>query len=184
MPEAYPTPLAGQRLTAGVLRSMQTQTLRKSGDTPRAATTTQTADPHLQMDVAALAVYTFTGWIVYDGILAGDVVIGWSIPAAASGTWGAHGGGTTVTSATLSGGTQQDVASTWGYGVRLETTSLSSTRTYGALGAGTPLVVMVNGTLRTGVNAGTFAMTWAQSSSNATPTTVYTDSWLAVQRTA
>jgi hypothetical protein len=43
---------------------------------------------------------------------------------------------------------------------------------------------MINGTLRTSSTAGTFAMTWAQSSSSATATTVYTDSWLSVQRTA
>ncbi|MGW4670068.1 hypothetical protein [Streptomyces sp. NPDC004324] len=184
MPEAYPTPLAGQRVVASLLRSMQPQTLRKSGDTARAATTTQTADPHLQMDVAALAVYTFTGWIFFDAATAADIVIGWSAPANSAGSWGAHGGGTTVTSATAGGGTQQDAISTWGYGIRLESTTLSATRTYGALGVGTPLAVMINGTLRTSVTAGTFAMTWAQQTSNATATTVYTDSWLSVQRTA
>jgi hypothetical protein len=163
---------------------MQVQTLRKSADTARSATTTQTADPHLTIDVAANAVYTFTGWLIYDGAIAGDLVVGWSLPSGARGTWGGHGPGTTVTSATAGGGTQQDVASTWGYNVRQETTLLSSTRTYGALAVGSPMVVMLNGTLRTSSTAGTFALTWAQSVSTATATTVYTDSWLAVQRTA
>jgi hypothetical protein len=163
---------------------MQPQTLRKPADTSRPATTTQTADPHLTIDVAASAVYAFSGWLVYDGGTVGDLVVGWSFPTGAQGTWGGHGSGTTVTSATAGGGTQQDIASTWGYGVRLETTALNSTRTYGALAVGSPFVVMINGTLRTSSTAGTFAMTWAQSSSSAIATTLYSDSWLAVQRTA
>lgn len=184
MPEAYPTPLAGQRLTANVLRSMQTQTLRKPADTPRASTTTQAADPHLQMDVVALGVYTFVGWLTYDCLAAADFVVGFSGPAGSLGTWVGHGPGTTVTSATAGGGTQQDVASTWGYNVRQESTAIGSTRTYGGFGVGTALTVLVTGTLRVGATAGTFAMTWAQSGSNATPTTLYTDSYLEVLRTA
>lgn len=184
MPEAYPTPLAGQRLTGLLLRSMQVQCLRKTADTPRTASTTQTADPHLQMDVAANAVYTFWGWLNVSAATAGDIVIGWSVPTGSLGTWIGYGGGTTVTSATNAGGTQQDIQSTWGYGVRLETTDIASTRTYGALASTVNLAVHLEGTLRTSAAAGTFAMTWAQSSSQATATTVYTDSYLMVQRTA
>ncbi|MES9522474.1 hypothetical protein [Streptomyces capoamus] len=181
--EAYPTPLAGQRLTATLLRSMQPQTLRKPGDTARSATTTQAADPHLQMDVVANGVYTISGWVIYDAATAGDFVLGWSFPSG-TGTWVGHGGGTTVTSATGAGGTQQDASSTWGYNVRMEATALNATRTYGGLGAGTQLTVLLSGTYRAGSTGGTLALTWAQSVSTATATTVYTDSWLSVQRTA
>lgn len=181
--EAYPTPLAGQRLTATLLRSMQPQTLRKPGDTPRAATTTQAADPHLQLDVVANAVYTISGWVIYDAATAGDLVLGWSFPSG-SGTWVGHGAGTTVTSATNTSGTQQDASSTWGYNVRLETTAMNATRTYGGLGVGTQMTVLLSGTLRVGSTPGTLALTWAQSVSSASATTVYTDSWLSLQRTA
>ncbi|MEV5957308.1 hypothetical protein AB0M11_26665 [Streptomyces sp. NPDC051987] len=184
MPEAYPTPAAGQRLTASLLRSMQTQTLRKSADTGRSATTTPAADPHLQLDVAASAVYRFHGWLSYDGLAAADIIVGFSVPTGALGTWGGHGGGITVTSATGGGGTQQDVVSTWGYNIRLETTAIGATRTYGCLGVGTPLGVFLYGTLRTAASAGTFALTWAQNASSATATTVYTDSYLDVLRVA
>lgn len=184
MPEAYPTPLAGQRLTAALLRSMQPQTLRKPADTPRSSTTTQTADPHIQMDVVAGGVYTFNGWLTYDGVPAADLVLGFSVPSGSLGTWIGHGGGTTLTSATGAGGTQQDAISTWGYTIRLESTPISATRTYGGLGAGTQLSVLIDGTLRVGATGGTFALVWSQSVSNATATTLYTDSFIAVQRVA
>lgn len=184
MAEAYPTPLAGQRLTASLLRSMQTQCLRKTSDTSRSATTTLAADPHLQMDVAAGGVYALWGWMKYDALAAADIVVGFSFPTGTLGEWTGIGGGITVTSATAGGGTQQDAVSTWGYNVRLETTDLVNTRNFGALGVGTTLTVLINGTFRIGSTAGTLALTWAQGASNATATTVYTDSWINVLRVA
>jgi hypothetical protein len=182
--EAYPTPLAGQRLTASLLRSMQVQCLRKTSDTSRSATTTQAADPHIQMDVVAGGVYTLWGWLKYDALAAADFVMGFSYPTGTLGEWTGFGGGTTVTSATNAGGTQQDAVSTWGYNVRLETTDVINTRTYGGLGVGNTLTVQVNGTFRIASTAGTLALTWAQSVSSATATTLYTDSWLNVLRTS
>lgn len=184
MAEAYPTLLAGQRLTASLLRSMQVQSLRKTADTSRSATTTLTADPHLQMDVVAGGVYTVWGWLKYDALAAADIVVGFSFPTGTLGEWTGIGGGITVTSATGGGGTQQDAVSTWGYNVRLETTDLVNTRNYGGLGVGNTLTVQVNATFRIGATAGTLALTWAQGASNATATTLYTDSWLNVLRTA
>jgi hypothetical protein len=184
VPEAYPTPLAGQRLTAALLRSMQVQSLRKTADTSRAATTTQAADPHLAMDVVAGGVYTLWGWLKYDALAAADFTMGFSYPTSSLGEWVGMGGGTTVTSATGGGGTQQDAVSTWGYNVRLETTDVVNTRTYGGLGVGNTLTVDVKGTFRIGATAGTLALTWAQSVSNATATTLYTDSWINVLRVA
>ena len=184
MAEAYPTFLAGQRITASLIRSMQIQSLRKTSDTARSATTTQTADPHLQMDVVAGGVYTLQGWLKYDALAAADLVVGFSFPTGTLGEWIGVGGGTTVTSATGAGGTQQDTVSTWGYNVRLESTDTSATRTYGGLGVGNTLTILVNGMFRVGSTAGTLALTWAQGSSNATATTLYTDSWLNVLRTA
>ena len=184
MAEAFPIPLAGQRLTAALLRSMQVQCLRKTSDTSRAATTTQTADPHIQMDVVAGGVYTLWGYLKYDALAAADFVMGFSYPTGTLGEWVGVGGGTTVTSATNAGGTQQDAVSTWGYNVRLESTDVVNTRTYGGLGTGTQLTIAVNATFRIGSTAGTLALTWAQSSSNATATTLYTDSWINVLRVA
>ena len=72
MAESYPTFLAGNRVTAGLLRSGQEQVARKTSDTSRSATTTTTADPHMQLDVVANAVYRWHGWVKYDGPTAAD----------------------------------------------------------------------------------------------------------------
>ncbi|MFK0018185.1 hypothetical protein [Streptomyces sp. NPDC090798] len=184
MPEAYPTPLAGQRLTAGLLRSMQPQVARKTADTARFATTTLALDPHIQFTAVAGAVYAWSGWLKFDADLTGDIIVGFSVPSGSLGAWVGSGAGTTVISGTAGGGTQQNAGSTWGYTVRTEWTDIGNTRTYGGLGAGNALTVMLNGTLRVGATGGTWGMTWAQSVSSATATTVFTDSWISSQRIA
>lgn len=184
MPEAYPTPLAGQRLTASLLRSMLPQVARKTADTARASTTTQVIDPHIQLPVVAGAVYVFNGWIKFDGDPAADIVVGWTFPTGTQGAWYGQGAGTTVISGTAGGGTQQNASSTWGYTVRTEWTDLGNTRTLGNLAAGNALTALLGGTVRVGSTDGTFGMTWCQSVSNATATTVFTDSWISVQRIA
>ncbi len=80
MPEAYPNLVAGQRLTASLLRSMQPQVARKTADTALSATTTQTLDPHLQFTAEANSVYVFDGWLAYDSDIAADLVIAFSTP--------------------------------------------------------------------------------------------------------
>lgn len=184
MPEAYPTPLAGQRLTASLLRSMQPQLARKTADTARAATTTMTLDPHIQFTAVANAVYVFNGWLKFDGDPAGDLTLGFQVPTGTLGTWTGVGAGTTIISGTSGGGTQQNAASSWGYTVRTEWTDIVNTRTYGALAVGNALTVLLNGTIRVGATGGTWGLTWSQSVSNASATTVYTDSWISSQRIA
>jgi hypothetical protein len=184
MPEAYPTPLAGQRLTAALLRSMQPQVARKTADTPRASTTTATLDPHIQFPAVAGAVYAWNGWVKFDADLTADIVLGFTAPSGSLGAWVGSGAGTTIISGTGAGGTQQNSGSTWGYTVRTEWTDLSNTRTYGGLGAGNALTVLLSGMFRIGSTGGTWGMVWAQSVSSATATTVFTDSFISSQRIA
>lgn len=184
MAESFPTLLAGQRITASLMNSMLPQVARKTSDTNRAATTTQTIDPHLQFTVVANAVYAFQGWLSCDAATAGDMIIGFSNPTGCLGTWMAMGVGTSVVSGTSGAGTQTDSASTWGYTVRTEATTIDNTRTYGALGVGQPLTITFGGMLRVGSTGGTWGLKWSQSVSNATATTIYTDSWLMLQRIA
>lgn len=188
MAEAYPTPLAGQRITASLLRSMQPQAARKTADTPRSATTTATADPHLQFEVEANAVYTWWGWIKYDAPAAGDINIDFSAPSGALGEWTAIGVGIGRVVGATDAATpvvQADTQASTGYMVRVETTDVAAARAFGGLGtAGTPLSVDLKGTLRMGSTAGTFSLDWAQRVSDATATTVYTDSWIIMLRIA
>lgn len=186
MAESYPTYLAGQRITASLLRSSQIQTLRKTSDTARSATTTTTADPHLQMDVLANAVYIWEGWIKYDSPTAADLNIDFTAPSGALGEWTAIGvGHSPVIGATAAPALQTDTQDARGYLIRLEANDVASARSYGGLGTGnTPLTLHLKGTLRVGSTAGTWSLDWAQQSSNATATTLYTDSWIWMLRVA
>lgn len=184
MPEAYPTPLAGQRLTAALLRSMQPLELRKTADTPRAANTTTTADPHLQFTAEANAVYTWSGWVRYDGPTAGDLVVAFVAPTGSLGSWGGHGVGSTIIGATSTPTLEIDTSRANGYMIRSESNDVTQLRTYGCLGVGNGLALLISGTLRVGATAGTWGLSWAQSVSNASATTLFTDSYISLQRIA
>lgn len=184
MAEAYPTPLAGQRLTASLLRSMQPQTLRKTADTSITASTSPTADPHLTFDVTASAVYVWWGWLKYDGATAGDLLVSFTAPSGALGEWAGHGTGITVIGSSSTPTLETDTVRTNGYMQRTESNDVTQSRSFGALGVGNALTVDIKGTLRVGSTAGTWALAWAQNASSATATTLYTDSYIALQRIA
>lgn len=186
MAEAYPTFLAGQRITAGFLRSAQEQVARKTADTPRAATTTAAADPHLQFEVVANAAYRWHGWIKYDGPTAADLNVDFSAPAGALGEWTAIGAGhSPVIGSSIAPALITDTQDARGYLMRVETNDVTSARSYGCLGTGgIPLTLQLYGTLRVGSTGGTFSLDWAQLASNATAVTIYTDSWLSMLRVA
>ncbi|MFD7794314.1 hypothetical protein [Streptomyces sp. NPDC059759] len=184
MPESYPVPAGGQRLTGALLRSMQPLTLRKTADTARSATTTQTPDPHLQFTAEANAVYTWYGWIKYDGDTAADLVINFTPPAGALGEWAGHGTGITVIGATNTPTLESNTIRSNGYMLRTETNDVAQFRTYGCLGVGNPLSVYLYGILRVQATGGTWSLDWSQSASSATATTLYTDSYITLQRTA
>ncbi|MGW2739133.1 hypothetical protein ACWC4D_33650 [Streptomyces sp. NPDC001288] len=142
-------------------------------------TTTLGSDGFLTWTVDANAVYAIDGILFYSG--PGDFQMGWAIPSGAAGTWQGIGNGTTVVSGTGGGGTQQDTVSTWGYTVRTETTDIGDPRTYGGISTNI-FAVQVSGTLRVGATGGTFALQWAQGSTNATGTILYTDSRIALEK--
>jgi hypothetical protein len=172
MAEFYPTPLAGQRLTASLLRSMLPQVARKTSDTSRSATTTTAADPHLTFDVEANAVYVWDGWVAYFADPSADLTIDFTVPAGALGEWAGFAAG----SGTLA-------AATTGYSIRTETNDVSQNRNfYGT--SDDDMSAILHGTLRTSSTSGTFSLDWAQGTSSATATVLYTDSWLRLQRIA
>ncbi|WP_406156991.1 hypothetical protein [Streptomyces canus] len=186
MAESYPSIPAGTKLTAALLRSMLPLVARKTADTPRAATTTATADPHLQFDVVANAVYVMDGWIKYDGPSAADLNVDWSAPSGALGEWYCWGAGhSPVVTFSAAGAAQLDTQGGRGYPARMETNDITAARSFGCLGTGiTPLTLTLGGILRVGSTAGTYSCDWAQLVSDASPVTLYTDSWLRLQRIA
>jgi hypothetical protein len=165
---------------------MQPMVARKTSDTSRSATTVTTADPHLQFDVLANAVYIMDGWIKYDGPTAADLNLDWSAPSGALGEWVAIGAGhSPVIGASSVPALQSDTQDARGYLMRVEANDVTSARSFGTLGTGiVPIVLSIQGTLRVGTTAGTYSLDWAQFASNATACTLYTDSWLRLQRVA
>jgi hypothetical protein len=155
------------------------ETKRRTSDTTRANTTTPTSDSQITFTVDANAVYVIDGFLKYSG--PGDFLMGWTIPTGALGEWQGIGNGTTVASEGASNAFQNDVVTSFGYTVRTETTDIASTRTYGGVGS-TTFGVQVRGTVRVGSTGGTFALQWAQGTSNATGTVLYTDSHLRLEK--
>jgi hypothetical protein len=163
---------------------MQPVVLRKTSDTSRSSTTTQTADPHLQFTAEAGAVYAWHGWIRYDAATGGDLIIAFSAPTGSLGGWGGHGVGVLVIGANTTPTLETDTVRADGYMLRVEANDVTQFRTYGGLGVGNGMSLFINGTLRVGPTGGTWALTWSQSVSNATATTLFTDSYISLQRIA
>lgn len=184
MAESYPPLAGGQRLTGTLMRNMQSQTVRKTSDTPRSATTSRTADPHLAYDGLANAVYIFDGYLKIDGDNTADVSLQLTVPTGALGEMLAWGAGNNVIGSTAAPALQSNVSDARGYMIRTETMDVNAARTFGLLGVGTTMGMVVNGIVRMSTTAGTISIDWAQAVSNATATTLYTDSWLRFQRIA
>ena len=171
--ESYPTLAAGQRLTAELLRSMLPQTVRKTADTSRSATTTYEADPHLVFAAEANAVYTMSGWVKYFASTTPDIKMRFTVPTDCLGEWAwlVPGSGT------------PGVATTAGYSIRTETNDVGVGRTaYGT--ADTQQMTPLGAVFRMSSTAGNITLEWAQNTSDATATILYTDSWLCFQRIA
>lgn len=172
MAESYPTLAAGQRLTAALLRSMLPQTVRKTADESRSATTTYADDTHLVFAAEANAVYTMLGWIKYFADPTPDIKIQFSVPSGCLGEWGWNmPGSTTATTGTT------------GYSIRTETNDVANGRTgYGT--SDSQHMTPMGGLFRMGSTAGNVTLQWAQNTSNATATVLYTDSFLTFTRIA
>ncbi|NUP69300.1 MAG: hypothetical protein HOW71_44845 [Nonomuraea sp.] len=159
----------------------QRVTKRRTTDATKTSTTTPGTDGFLTFTVDANATYILDGFLKYSG--PGDFLMGWTFPTGTLGEWHGLGNGTTVASEGASNAFQNDVVTSFGYTVRTETTDIASTRTYGGIGS-TTFGVQVRGIVRVGSTAGTFALQWAQGTSNATGTVLYTDSHIRLEKVA
>lgn len=148
---------------------------RKTADTTRASTTTITSDPHLSVSMEANATYTMSGYIVFNNTAGGpinapgDLAIQTTTPGDALGSWGAYAPSTSVAAEPAS--------------LREIDQPHNTARTYGTGASSVPSMMILSGIVRT-VSAGTLAMGWAQVSSNADGTVLYTDSWIKLERVA
>jgi hypothetical protein len=152
----------------------QVQYARRTSDLSRNASGA-TDDTQLTFPVVANAVYALVGWVKYSALDGADINVDWSAPAGALGEWTAHGNGFATTAQTTNG-----------YQIRTETTDVTAARAFsGTTATAGEFSLLIMATLRTGANAGTSALQWAQNVTDAAnPTTVYTDSWLRLERIA
>ena len=172
MSDAYPTFLAGQRLTAGLLRSAQSQVVRKTADESRSSTTTLADDTHLVFAGEANAVYVMWGWVKYFTGNTPDIKMQFTVPTGCLGEW-----------AWMMPGAGTLAGSVNGYSIRTESNDVNVVRTgYGT--SDTQQNTPVSGIFRLSSTAGNIALQWAQNVSDAAATILYTDSWLMFQRIA
>ncbi|MFF4834112.1 hypothetical protein [Streptomyces sp. NPDC001315] len=185
MGESYPAFLAGQRITASMLASAQPVVARKTADTARAAVATVSPDPHLQFDVVAGGVYTMDGWIKYDGPTAADLLLDFSAPSGTEGEWLGWGvGHSPIISFSTGAAIVTDSQQSRGYPVRVEANDVTSAKSFGCLGVGAALTMVLMSTVRVGPVGGVYSLDWSQQTSDASPVTLFTDSWLRLQRIA
>lgn len=156
--------LDGATVTASQLNTIGL-TAHKFANTSRASTTTLADDPHLTVAVAASSAYTVEAYLkvtISGG--SGGYKNGWTVPSGAVGDFHFHGIEST--------GTQYPYV----------TNEASSSN----VNFGNPVstvLISITGRLTT-VNAGTFAIRWAQVTSDANATIVYAGSWLKLRKIA
>ncbi|GAA2112410.1 hypothetical protein GCM10009759_55110 [Kitasatospora saccharophila] len=158
--------------SAGASAIGQWQSKYKAGDTPRASTTTVSADPDLAgIPVVSGGVYRLQAVLFYSAHQDGDLRIQWTAPGTSTLRWHGHvlATGSTGTSGPAIYDAQQ-IATVYQPG--------------GADATNTPiLTALVNGTLVAGA-AGTVGLTWAQAASHATATIMRQGSTVSLQRLA
>lgn len=144
---------------------------RKTSDTSVASDIVPDPDPHLTVPVVANAVYEIDGLLLATSAsVTPDIAFQMDGPALSVGTWQTIGPPTSATT--------DDTT------VRTISTAMGSSRTYGLQTASQVFGFPVKGMLETGANAGNFRVSWAQSTSNATPTTLKIYSWIRLTRVA
>jgi hypothetical protein len=177
MAERYPIVRAGKRVTGAFLESFQPQFVRKTADTARTSGTG--ADPELQFEVEANAVYEMRGMVYCSGTAStDDINIDFSAPSGTDGTWSGHG----MSNDALpdgSGGTVGTVAP------KLLGTGITSGRSFGTGtgGASAPAAIAITATIIVGSTAGTYSLDWNRLGGSGT-VTVYQDSFMMFTRVA
>lgn len=139
----------------------------KTADQSVTASTTFTDDVHLTVQVEANCVYDLVMILTYDALAAGDLKTQFVSPAGATIVGVASGLSTTAAAST------DDFTTSWTGGANV-----------GGLGAGSTQALYGRGLLTTAGTAGTFKLQWAQTTSSATATRVFTGSYILLRRVA
>lgn len=162
---------------AGIVSAIQDMTLyvEKTADTSRASTTSRTADPHLTLPVKANATYEMSGLLVYGAGGAASTNgfdFGFTAPSGATLEWESN--------AKIDTDGSNSAAAKW----FVHRVLADSIFTGGAGGNTNKLNATPQGRLKTSSTAGNLVVVWAQHTSSATATILYTGSHLRLRRVA
>ncbi|MEU3667523.1 hypothetical protein [Streptomyces virginiae] len=170
-PAAIGADPAGTAAAAVAALSALTQTIPKTVDEPRTATTVLADDGHLFASLEANSTYRFTATLLFDGPEAADASITFTAPAGATGGWAPTAGtlGTTVPdgSAQIKMAARQ-FGSASDIGVMASSASLAG------------IMAMPRGIVQTGPTPGLLRLRWAQQTSNASAVNLKAGSLLEV----
>lgn len=150
----------------------------KATYTDRTSTTTQTADPELTLPLDASATYLAEFHLFVGGVASGLMVTSWITPSGATGLKGVHGPASTAAGTDSATNAGDNIPGRFG------SHNFGTTVTYGRRNANTNLLYAVETGVITTTTAGTLALAWAQSASNATFTRMGLGSWMRVTRLA
>ncbi|MPY47169.1 hypothetical protein [Streptomyces acidicola] len=139
---------------------------RKAADTGPRTSATPSVDPHLAVTLAANATYTLEAFAKWSSDTnTSDMNWGWNVPTDAAGSWVCYADATSMTA----------VPST----VRNIDTAIGSPRSYGAIAPVTGHAM--RGIIRT-TTGGVFSANWSSQTAGGSGVTVYTDSWIRLER--
>lgn len=138
--------------------------VHKVTDQSKTSDTTFSADDDLKFNVLAKQRIAFRAVLFFDGPTGGDIKIAVSTPSGATAIWGP------------SCGIAKDVSGS----IVAYTPASSGSLAFGTDGVGTKTQLELTGEIRTTGTSGEVAIQWAQSSSNASATTVFGSSYLEV----
>lgn len=144
----------------------EVRTAVKTADEQVVSSTTLQDDDHLALSVVAGGWYAIEAFLDVEGDPAGDITIGWSVPAGATMTW-TEGG--------ISAGNTNNIGS-----IKLARNDAGASSGVGIIAAGSS--VRPAGRLTVGGTPGTLQLRWAQTGSSGTPTIVKTGSFLRLTR--
>lgn len=141
---------------------------RKTSDQSVTSSTSFVNDTQLACSVLASGIYVVIGSIIIDGSTIGDFKQQFTAPSGTTFDWSSYGQGVGASSAI---GSVDQAART-----------LASPVSHGMIGAGTNLVIRIQGLLVVSSTAGTFQYRWAQNTSDTTATIVHSGSFLLLQK--
>ncbi|NUP24005.1 MAG: hypothetical protein HOZ81_49720 [Streptomyces sp.] len=166
----FKTWASGEILTAADLnRLAQYNYVVKPSNESVTSSTAMQNDDHLVLAVSANTDYWVEAFIVYEAANGGDIAIGWSVPAGATGWW-LHD---TVSQYPADGmdGIERRNIPDW-----------AGTRVGKGLGVGFKMVAPSRGVLRVAGTPGNLQLRWAQGASSGTATTVWAASMLRISK--